>query len=304
MTRLLPFGFLLLVAAAGCTEAPVAAQQTPAAPTVARRESVAAVGRLRPKDGVIRVAAPSHSDAVVWKLNVAEGDRVAEGQVIAVLDHFTAAQAAVAQLEVGAAAKQAAADGLKTELLSTRNEQRRYQKLYEEGFLSESERDRWASRREIQEAAVRRAELELAATQAELKRARIDLAQTLVRSPLTGRVLKIRARPGEKVGDDGIVELGMTDAMYVVAEVYETEIADVRVGQRATIRSPALRGELAGTVERIGRKIGKKDVLGTDPATKMDARVVEVEIRLDDSALVSGLTNLEVDVRILLNPGG
>jgi HlyD family secretion protein len=300
MTRLLPVGFLLSLVSAACTEAPVAAQQTPAPPAVARPESVAAVGRLRPKDGVTRVAAPSQSEAVVWQLKVAEGDRVEKGQVIAVLDRFEAQQATVEQLDVTVKAKQAAIDGLKTELSSTRNERLRYQQLYDEGFLSESERDRWASRLEIQEAAVRRAELELGAARAELRRARVELSRSLVRSPLKGQVLKIYARAGERVGDAGIAELAMTEAMYVVAEVYETDVVNLRVGQRAEIRSPVLRGELHGTVERIGRKIGKQDVLGTDPAAKMDARVVEVEIRLDDSAVVSGLTNLEVEVRIVL----
>ncbi len=40
------------------------------------------------------------------------------------------------------------------------------------------------------------------------------------------------------------------------------------------------------------------DVLGTDPAARTDARVVEVEIGLDDDARVSGLTNLQVQVVI------
>ena len=88
--------------------------------------------------------------------------------------------------------------------------------------------------------------------------------------------------------------------MYTVAEVYETDIGKVHVGQRATITSPALHGELMGTVERIGMKIGKRDVLDVDPAASTDARVVEVHIRLDDSRAVAGLTNLQVEVRIKL----
>jgi len=39
-------------------------------------------------------------------------------------------------------------------------------------------------------------------------------------------------------------------------------------------------------------------VLDADPIAKADARVVEVRIQLDDSSLVSGLTNLQVDVEI------
>ncbi len=89
-----------------------------------------------------------------------------------------------------------------------------------------------------------------------------------------------------------------TDAMYAVAEVYETDVQRVRIGQRATVSSPALAAPLSGTVDRIGLKIGKKDVLSVDPAAKTDARVVEVRILLDDAAAAAGLTNLEVDVAI------
>jgi HlyD family secretion protein len=111
-------------------------------------------------------------------------------------------------------------------------------------------------------------------------------------------VLDVHTRAGERVGFDGIAELGQTDAMYAVAEVYETDVQRVRVGQRATISSPALPHAVSGTVDRIGLKIGKKDVLSVDPAAKTDARVVEVRIALDDATEVDGFTNLEVDVAI------
>lgn len=41
-----------------------------------------------------------------------------------------------------------------------------------------------------------------------------------------------------------------------------------------------------------------QDALGTDPAARKDARVVEVEIRLDDSAAAAPFTNLQVEVEI------
>jgi HlyD family secretion protein len=88
--------------------------------------------------------------------------------------------------------------------------------------------------------------------------------------------------------------------MYAVAEVYETDIAKVRNGQRATVSSPVFAGTLEGTVARIGKQIGKKDVLNTDPAADTDARVVEVRIRLapESSKKVAALTNLQVEVKI------
>ncbi len=62
----------------------------------------------------------------------------------------------------------------------------------------------------------------------------------------------------------------------------------------------AFSGELKGTITEIGRKIGKKDVLNTDPAADVDARVVEVKIALppEYSQRVSGLTYAKVVVEI------
>jgi HlyD family secretion protein len=138
----------------------------------------------------------------------------------------------------------------------------------------------------------------MASLHAQRERAVAELSMTIVRSPIDGEVLKVHARAGERVGPDGIVEIAGTQRMLAVAEVYETDISRVRLGQRATITSPALTAPAHGTVNRIGRKIGKKDVLSVDPAAKTDARVVEVEILLDDATQVAGLTNLEVDVVI------
>ncbi|MFN7468491.1 MAG: HlyD family efflux transporter periplasmic adaptor subunit, partial [Pseudanabaena sp.] len=89
-----------------------------------------------------------------------------------------------------------------------------------------------------------------------------------------------------------------TSQMYVVAEIYETDIGKIKVGQTATIESEAFEGLITGKVDRIGLRIAKNDVLGTDPAAKTDVRVIEVKIKLDDSKKVSGLTNLQVRVKI------
>ena len=119
-----------------------------------------------------------------------------------------------------------------------------------------------------------------------------------MKAPIAGQVLEVHARPGEKVGPEGILEMARTDAMYAVAEVYETDISRVKTGQKAVVRSPALGRELTGTVERLGLKVGKLQSLGTDLAARTYARIVEVEVRLDDPAAVAGLTNLEVEVLI------
>jgi HlyD family secretion protein len=152
--------------------------------------------------------------------------------------------------------------------------------------------------RQVRPEDVQQAEAQVQVAMAAMQRAKVDLESAVVRSPIEGQVLKIYTRPGEQVGADGVAEIGRTDRMYAVAEVYETDIARVRPGQRATVTSAAFEGEISGTVQQVGLLIRKNDVLNTDPAADTDARVVEVKVRLDDSRQVSGLTNLQVKVKI------
>lgn len=136
----------------------------------------------------------------------------------------------------------------------------------------------------------------------------VDLAEsrwqhTAIRAPVDGAILRILAQPGEAVGGRPILRLGRTGEMYVIAEVYETDIRHVAEGQAALIKCDALPGaELKGTVEQIGSMIGKNKYVDIDPTATSDARVVEVKIRLDDSKLWEKLINMQVQVSIVCSP--
>jgi HlyD family secretion protein len=130
----------------------------------------------------------------------------------------------------------------------------------------------------------------------ELAEARIQLS--IIRAPVDGQVLKVLTHSGERVGNEPILKFGNTQEMHVVAEVYETDVPRVKIGQRAEATSAALREPIRGTVVQIGSMIFKNDVLNVDPAADADARVVEVRIRIDDPMPVTGLTNLQVHVLI------
>lgn len=148
---------------------------------------------------------------------------------------------------------------------------------------------------------VAKAEINYALTQVALAEA--DLEDLYVRASSAGQILKINTRMGEQVNTrEGIVELGQTDQMYAVAEVYETDVSKIELGQRATIVSEngGFNGEIFGIVDHIGFQIKKQNILDTDPAAEKDARVVEVKVRLrpEDTPKVAALTNLQVRVRI------
>jgi len=232
--------------------------------------SVTALGRLEPKEGVIRLSGPARPSVVIAELLVNEGDRVERGQRIAVLDSYALNTAEITRLEAV--------------LASAERELARAKRLSRGGVSSDAQFD------VAQTAAI--------VASADLSRAQAELELSVVTAPFAGEILDIHARTGERVGPEGIAELGRTDAMYAVAEVYETDIRFVAVGQRAVVTSPALAEPVTGNVEWISRKIGKNDVLSNDPAARSDARVVEVHIRLDDSSVTSGLTNLQVEVEL------
>ncbi len=155
---------------------------------------------------------------------------------------------------------------------------------------------------EVRPVDVAGAQAELARAQASLRQAQAELAEAYVRAPVAGSILKVHSRAGESPSDNGIVEMGQTSQMVAVAEVYESDVRKLRVGQSATVKSEsgAFAQDLRGTVSEIGLQIGKQDVLNTDPAADSDSRVVEVKVAIDptDSTKVQGLTNSKVAVTI------
>jgi HlyD family secretion protein len=141
---------------------------------------------------------------------------------------------------------------------------------------------------------VAEADIDVAAARLQLQEK--ELLRSQIYAPVDGKVLAIKARPGELVGADGILELGQVEKMYAIAEVYEADVGRLRNGQRAIVSSPALTGSLSGQIERIRPIVRKQDEIGTDPAARKDARIVEVEVLLDSPERVATFTHLQVDV--------
>jgi HlyD family secretion protein len=129
----------------------------------------------------------------------------------------------------------------------------------------------------------------------------VDLADSELRAPLAGTVLKIHSRVGERPGNDGVLELGAGDQMEAVAEVYESDINRVKLGQTVTLVSEngGFSGSLEARVIRISPQVRQRAVLSTDPTGDADARVVEVRLALDpaDAAKVRDRAGLKLIAR-------
>jgi len=233
----------------------------------------------------------------------------------------------------------ATVERLAAELQNAQVEHQRYQALYQAGAVSASQRDskrltletaRKASQEaqaalqriqatrppelqearatldkiaEVRPADVTAAQAEVSQAIAAVAQAKAELEQAYVRAPQAGVVLEIGTHPGELVSsEDGIVELGQTQQMVAVAEVYQSDIGKVRLGQRVRVTSNSLPGELQGTVKRVGSQVRRQEIVNTDPSTNIDARVVEVHVALDQasSQKAAKFTNLQVEAEIEL----
>ncbi|MDZ8187068.1 MAG: ABC exporter membrane fusion protein [Nostoc sp. ChiSLP02] len=153
---------------------------------------------------------------------------------------------------------------------------------------------------EVRPVDVKQNQVEVDRAIAAMKQAQAELDRASVRSPIDSEILEIHTRAGEVVGNDGIVEIGQTQRMYAVAEVYQSDISDVKVGQKVRVTSDSIPGELLGKVERIGSQVKRQTIVNTDPSTNIDARVIEVHVALDaaSSKKAAKFTNLQITAEI------
>ncbi|MGH7226324.1 MAG: efflux RND transporter periplasmic adaptor subunit, partial [Gemmataceae bacterium] len=127
------------------------------------------------------------------------------------------------------------------------------------------------------------------------------LRETQIHAPSKGKILRIPVHVGDLVHAQPILQMANVDEMIVLAEVYETDIQRVQVGQAATITSHIFKkGDkpLTGKVSWIASSVGKPRVVPLDPRASVDNRVVDVKVVLDQPARVAKLIGHQVHVTI------
>ena len=301
---------------------------------------VVALGRIIPRGDVIQIATPSGAgDARISEIRVSEGNQVSAGDVLAVLDNLPQLESRIATAQASIGVREAILDQTRASIAASRDEAYaaseraeatasaarteldRATSLFERGVLTRADFDQIVTRanetgRDVErnlatlsrfetgsetvQADIAVAQANLQAQRVELARAKQDLESAFVRAPEQGTVLGINARVGERPTNSGIIDLGDTSQMTVEAEVYQTMIGRVSIGDPVVVAAEALAEELSGTVSAIGLAIGRQSITSSDPAANTDARVVDVIVALDEasSEKASRFTNLEVVVRI------
>lgn len=156
---------------------------------------------------------------------------------------------------------------------------------------------------EVRPVDIQTAQAEIGQAQAAVTKAEAELEQAYVRAPATGTILKINTYAGEKIAPEGIVDMGRTQEMTALVEVYESDVKRLKVGDRAIVTSDAIAIELQGSVSEIGQKVLRQNVVNTDPTANTDSRVMEVRIRLDNASSQQSekFTNSQVTAKITLS---
>ena len=251
-------------------------------------------------------------------------------------------KAAIARIEAQSQgdilAQSSAVARLQAEVENAQIEVQRFDSLYGEGATNASLRDSKrltlaTARRNLQEAqavlnriqTTRSPELneakatldqisevrpvDISASQAQVDReiasvqqakAQLDLAY--VRTPQDGVVLEVNTRAGELISPNGIIEIGKTNQMRAVLEVFEGDITKVQKGQSVRLFGDSLPKALTGEVVEVGVRVQRQNVVNSDTSGNIDARIIEVRVQLDQESInqVERLTNLQVTGEIQL----
>jgi HlyD family secretion protein len=239
---------------------------------------VRAPGKIEPKTQV-KVSADIMGK--VTRLAVKEGDRVRRGQLLLQLDQ-TQRRADFVQAQASLASAQARKREADASLKVVQANYQRQRALFEQKLLSQAEWDNASSIYENAATAASTANEEVSRSQAVLSAAADNLEKTRILAPFDGVVSALYIEQGEIVimgtmNNVGTQILTVSDLsrMLVKADVDETDVVDIRIGQKAKITVDALPDtSFTGTVLEIGNTAKRSATGVIEGQTNFEVKVV------------------------------
>lgn len=232
---------------------------------------VAATGKI---EGLNQAELSAKITGRIKRIIVNEGDIVKTGQALILLDSE----------ELDAQVKEA-----ETIFSQAERNYKRAKNLYADGIVSKKEYDD--------------SEDEFKRSRASLEYLKAMLANTIIRAPFSGTIVRKYKEEGEVISSLGVPEtiLLIADISKIKAkvEVDESDIGKLRIGQTAYVTTDTYPEEkFYGNIAKIGMIVGKKLIKSNDPKEIMDKKVLETEIELNPTEkLTLGMT---VDAKIIV----
>ncbi len=255
-------------------------------------DAVAALGQLAPAGEIRKLAAPISqfgSSPRLSEVLVNEGDFVKKGTVLAIFENRN-------KLIVDLEKKNNLIKTNNLEISLKEDQIKRYEKAVEKSAYS------------LVQLSQRKDELLKLQKQkivniGDKKNIEIDLFNSKLRSPIDGYILSVNTRVGERPKNEGILDIGSSQKMEALIEVYESDINRVFISQNVELKSEngGFKKTLKGEVIRISPQVKQRIVLSTDPTGDADARIIEVLVKLNEESinLVRNYTGMKVIAKFL-----
>ena len=320
-------GLAILVAIAGVGLWVMPSRQTSSAQDAPKAAPpLIARGYTDAPEGTAVVAGDPAGGSVLVELKVKDGQKVAKGEVVAVLSNFARADVSLRMAEADLVKlKQLHELVLKgTRVSEIALQEASLKSSIEQNKLDALQRARSGKPpdvREIETAIAEQAlerqkvrvkllkttlendlaqnEIDLANTQSRIDTAKRSLEDTLVRSPLDGVVVQIFSREGERVSPTGIVKVVDMNQLRVLADVDELHVGRLKPGGKVDVTFRGNNDVYKGTIERIAPTVKRMQRVEPDGGSSTDARVVQVEIKIDDTSSMPPVLGRETRVTFL-----
>ena len=238
--------------------------------------AVAALGKLSPSGEIRQLAAPISqfgSSPRITELLVNEGNFVKKGEVLAIFENREKLKADLERIK---------------NLIQTINDEIALKKDQIESYQLALNKDAYSfvqfSQRKDELLKLQKQKINLNGDQKNIK---IDLFNSKLRSPIDGFILGINTRVGERPKNEGIMDIGSSQKMEALIEVYESDIDRVFISQNVELSSEngGFQKNLKGKVIRISPQVKQRKVLSTDPTGDADSRIIEVLVKLDQDSI-------------------
>ena len=238
--------------------------------------AVAALGQLSPSGEIRQLAAPTGqfgSSPRVVEILVNEGDFVKKGNILAIFENR---EKLISDLERN------------ENLINTINDEIDLKKDQIQRYELALSKDAYSfvqfSQRKDELLKLQKQKINLIGDQKNIK---IDLFNSKLRSPIDGFILGINTRVGERPKNEGVLEIGSSQKMEALIEVYESDIDRVFISQNVELNSEngGFQKKLKGKVIRISPQVKQRKVLSTDPTGDADSRIIEVLVKLDQNSI-------------------
>src|SRR5688572_3169577 len=223
--------------------------------------------------GQATVAVASRAAGRVESVSVRLGDRVTRGQRLAKIEDFEI-QEQVKQAEAAQQVSEATIRQREADLKLAQTNAERSRNLFERQLLPKQTLDDNEARYQSAIASVDLARAQSSQSKARLDELRINLANTIIISPVTGFVSKRTVDPGAFVSQNvPVVDVVDISTVRLVANVVEKDLKELQTGNTTRVEVDAFPGEVfTGRIARVSPVL--------DPAT----RTAPIEIEVPNSA--------------------